>query len=378
MTTSPASAVAPDPRLAAALVRAGLIADLAEARFEALTGGVSSDIWKVTTPERTLCVKRALARLRVAAEWHAPVERNRYEVTWSRIAHGIVPGAAPEILHHDDVEMFCAMSYLDPADHRLWKDELRDGRADPTAAAAVGHRLGRIHAATADNPRVAAAFPRHDIFHAIRLQPYLEATAAAHPDLHDVLLALSRRTGATRLVMIHGDVSPKNIMLGPAGPVFLDAECACIGDPAFDLAFCLNHLLLKCLWNPAARDGFHACLEAIAEAYLAEVSWEPREATEQRAASLLPGLFLARVDGKSPVEYIRRDTERARVRRCARSLLASPPARLGQVLAAWKKELDALPAGPSQGGRSQATEPRSGEPPSPPAFGQGAGGMVVP
>ncbi len=334
------SALQPDGRLIDALLRAGLIADPAEASFEALTGGVSSDIWKVTTPEGTFCIKRALARLKVAADWNAPVERNRYEVAWTRIAHGIVPGAVPEILHHDAAEMFCAMTYLSPDDHRLWKSDLRDGRAAAADATEIGRRLGRIHATTANNPQVAAQFPRSDIFHAIRLEPYLEATAAAHPDMREALFGLSRRTGATRLVMIHGDVSPKNILLGPDGPVFLDAECACIGDPAFDLAFCLNHLLLKCLWNPAARSGFFACFEAMTQAYLAEVNWEPAAAVEQRAASLLPGLFLARIDGKSPVEYIQSETDRDRVRRCARGLLAAPPSRLTEVLAAWEKELD--------------------------------------
>ena len=334
------NAARPDAGLVDALVRAGLIANPAQADFEVLTGGVSSDIWKVTTAARTFCIKRALSKLRVAADWNAPVERNRYEVAWIRIAHDIVPGAVPEILHHDDVAMFCAMSHLDPADHHLWKAELRDGRADSAAAAAVGHRLGRIHAATANNPQVAEQFPRHDIFQAIRLEPYLEATAAAHPDLHDVLFGLSRRTGDTRLVMIHGDISQKNILLGPGGPVFLDAECACIGDPAFDIAFGLNHMLLKCLWNPAARDGFHACFEAMAGAWLTEVNWEPVHVVEARAASLLPGLFLARVDGKSPAEYIRSDGDRDRIRRCARALLKSPPSRLADVLAAWKRELN--------------------------------------
>lgn len=333
--------MAPVPAdLLGALSRAGLIDDPDDAHCEALSGGVSSDIWKITTPTRSFCVKRALAKLKVAADWNAPVERNRYEVAWTRIAHDIVPGAVPEILHHDAVEMFCAMTYLDPRDHRLWKSELRDGRAEAADAAEVGRRLGRIHAATANDTKVAAQFPRHDIFHAIRLEPYLEATAAAHPDLREALFGLSRRTGATRLVMIHGDVSPKNILNGPAGPVFLDAECACIGDPAFDLAFCLNHMLLKCLWNPAARSGFFACFEALTQAYLAEVNWEPVAAVEQRAASLLPGLFLARVDGKSPVEYIQTDADRARVRRCARALLAAPPSRLGEVLAAWGEELE--------------------------------------
>ncbi len=334
------SVARPDGRLVAALLRAGLIESVEQAEFEPLAGGVSSDIWKVTTPQRTFCVKRALAKLKVAAEWTAPVERNRYEVAWMRIVHGIVPQAVPGILLHDEAEMLCAMDFLDPAQFRLWKAELRDGNADPADASEVGRRLGRIHAATAGNAQVAAQFPANGIFHAIRLEPYLEATAARHADLREILFGLSRRTGALRLAMIHGDVSPKNILLGPQGPVLLDAECACIGDPAFDLAFCLNHLMLKCLWNPAASAGFHTCHAALADAYLAQVDWEPAAELEQRAASLLPGLMLARVDGKSPVEYIRNDAERDRVRRCARALLFAPPSRLAQVLAAWKEELE--------------------------------------
>ena len=113
--------------------------------------------------------------------------------------------------------------------------------------------------------------------------------------------------------MIHGDVSPKNILVGPRGPVFLDAECACIGDPAFDLAFCLKHLLLKCLWVPAARvallDSFHRMFEA----YLSGVDWEAPAALEVRCAELLPALFLARVDGKSPVEYVTTEDDKERV-----------------------------------------------------------------
>jgi len=328
-------------QLVESLQQAGLIGDAAEACFEPLHGGVSSDIWKVSTPSRTFCVKRALPKLKVAADWQAPVDRNRFEVTWYRIAHRIVPHAVPEILYHDEQQMLCAMDYLDPQQHRLWKSELRDGRAEVTDAAAVGACLGRIHAATANNPDVAAQFPPNDIFHAIRLEPYLEATAAAHPDLRDALFALSERTAAQRIAMVHGDVSPKNILLGPDGPVFLDAECACMGDPAFDLAFCLNHLLLKSLWNPAARDAFAACFKALSEGYLREVNWEPVESLEARAASLLPALLLARVDGKSPVEYIETDAQRAHVRNCARPLIKLPPARLVDVLEAWNKELEA-------------------------------------
>ena len=339
MPTPNTAKLTPDPEMLQSLRRHGLLEDVIGATFEVLTGGVSSDIWKVSADGRVYCVKRALSKLKVAADWFAPVERNRFEVAWYRIANRIMPGAAPCILAHDDEAMLFAMEYLDPRTHKLWKTELRDGRADAKQAALAGSILGRIHSRTANDDAVKAQFPRADIFQAIRLEPYLEATAARHTDLKEKLLALSRRTAEIALTMIHGDVSPKNILLGPEGPVFLDAECACIGDPAFDIAFCLNHFLLKCLWTPSAENDFIACFEAMASSYLSAVDWEDDHILEQRAASLLPALFLARVDGKSPVEYIRKKRDKEKVRRCARALLFNPPSRLIDVAYAWQKEL---------------------------------------
>jgi Ser/Thr protein kinase RdoA (MazF antagonist) len=139
----------------------------------------------------------------------------------------------------------------------------------------------------------------------------------------------------TKLTLVHGDVSPKNILVGPEGPLFIDAECAWFGDPAFDLAFCLNHLLLKCLWVPSAAPRFLAGFDALIETYLDAVDWEPVAAIESRTAHLLPGLLLARVDGKSPVEYLTRERDKAVVRRVARSLLADPTDRLAEIRQVW-------------------------------------------
>ncbi len=186
---------------------------------------------------------------------------------------------------------------------------------------------------------VAERFATDAIFHAIRLDPYLEATARAHPDRAGALARLVETTAATKRALVHGDVSPKNILIGPAGPVFLDAECAWYGDPAFDLAFCLNHMLLKCLWVPAATAGFLTCFEAFAGTYLAGVEWEDAAALEARAARLLPGLLLARVDGKSPVEYLTRERDKACVRRVARALLADPVDTLAAVRERWAREV---------------------------------------
>jgi aminoglycoside phosphotransferase (APT) family kinase protein len=303
-------------------------------RLVPLTGGVASDIFRVESEASCFVVKRALAQLRVAAEWHVPVERNANEVAWLRAAAAIVPDSVPAILGHDAASGLFAMAWLPPADHPVWKHELRAGRADPAFAAAVGRALAQIHQHTAGRADLAERFDSGDIFHAIRLEPYLEATARRHPAVADRLIALSADTLATRTALVHGDVSPKNILCGPRGPILLDAECAWYGDPAFDLAFCLNHLLLKCLWAPEFTAGFLDCFTRL------HVAYAPSAALEARAARLLPALLLARIDGKSPVEYLTDDAPREQVRQVALPLIEQPPATLAAVRAAWSRGLD--------------------------------------
>ena len=330
--------IAPPQDLLAALGRMGVDVP-AGVTGEMLTGGVSSDIWRIDLPGGAVCVKRALGRLKVAADWRAPVGRNRYEAAWMRVAGAAAPGAVPALLGQDEEAGALAMAYLPDESYPLWKAQLRDGLADPGFARRVGERIVRIHAVTAADSAMAGMFPTDDIFFDIRLEPYLVATASRHPDRAGALLALVAATQANKRALVHGDVSPKNILAGPEGPVFLDAECAWWGDPAFDLAFCLNHLLLKCLWTPGATAGFLACFTALAEGYIAGIDWEAAESLERRAARLLPGLLLARVDGKSPVEYITTEAARDVVRRVGRALLAEPVARLDAIRDAWEGEL---------------------------------------
>jgi aminoglycoside phosphotransferase (APT) family kinase protein len=305
---------------------AGLVSRNETPRSAPLTGGVSSEIWKVGD---ACVVKRALARLRVAERWEAPVERNRYERLWLQAAAAAAPGSAPRVLAFDDAAGLFAMEYVHAP---VWKERLRRGEADPQFAAAVGHTLAAIHMATAGRPDIARQFATDTIFHAIRLEPYLVFTGRVRPQWRERMDFLASRTANTRLCLVHGDVSPKNILVAPRGPVFLDAECAWYGDPAFDLAFCLNHLLLKCLWVPRARARFLECFDALSASYLQSVSFE---GVEERTASLLPGLLLARVDGKSPVEYLTPESKEI-VRDVAGGLLPKAST-LEEVRRAWQR-----------------------------------------
>ena len=327
-----------DSDLIEPLRRMGLLRAGERVRFTPLAGGVSSDISLVETGGQRFCVKRALQRLKVAALWEAPIERNAAEAAWMRAVQRWLPRAVPRVLGEDPKAGVFAMDYLAPADHPLWKTELLAGRADPGFAAAVGGDLAAIHARSAAEPGVREAFANDGTFEAIRIEPYLRATGRAHPALATRFEALARATLATKRALVHGDVSPKNILIGPRGPVFLDAECAWFGDPAFDLAFCLNHLLLKGAREGADRRRYIAGFSTLARAYLAGADWESADGLEARAAALLPALFLARVDGKSPVEYLTRESEKAAVRRVAMPLIADPPRRLAEIADAWKRE----------------------------------------
>ena len=330
-----------DEATIASFLAAHRLADPGEPiRCTPLEGGVSSDIWRVDTRRGPVCVKRALPRLKVAAEWRAPVSRNAYEWAWIRFAARHVPGAVPEPLAHDAAAGLFAMAWLDPRAYPVWKRQLLDGKVDPATARSVGEVLGTIHRASAHDEALAAEFPTLANFHALRLEPYLLATGERHGDLAARLRELAERTGAGRIALVHGDVSQKNILVGPAGPVLLDAECAWYGDPAFDVAFCLNHLLLKALVHPSLRGALRESFTAFVDAYFTEADFEPRASLEARAAALLPALMLARVDGKSPVEYLRDDAARDTVRRFARPRIASAPCTLAEITRDWGSARD--------------------------------------
>lgn len=322
--------------LAPMLARAGIDAPIVA--IAPLTGGVSSDIVRVDLADgSSVCAKRALSRLKVASVWEAPLERNHFEVAWLRRVAAIVPGAVPEVLDEDQANGIALLQFLPPAEYRLWKSELLAGRFDPAVPTAVATALARIHAATWNDAETAAAFPTDTMFDALRLAPYLRTLAERTPDLAEPILRVVARTADTHLALVHGDVSPKNILIANSDghPVLLDAECAWYGDPAFDAAFCLNHLLLKAVHVPAIRADLLDAASKFAAIWLAGLPADGRDAADLRVAHLLPCLLLARIDGKSPVEYFD-EGERDSVRRLARPLIAEPPANIAALLTAFR------------------------------------------
>jgi hypothetical protein len=264
-----------------------------------------------------------------------PTDRTGFEAAWLAAAGEIMPEAACPVIGFAPDERVLVLHWLDPASHPVWKAQLLDGQVDAAVAAELGRRVAVIHAGLSEKRRWRGVFDAGHLFQALRLDPYLRVTSERHPRYRPALEDLARRTAATGRTVIHGDVSPKNVLVGPSGPLLVDAECATWGDPAFDLAFCANHLLLKAVWNPSLSPVLHEAFDALVASYLAGVSWEPAGELEGRAASLLPALALARVDGASPVEYLDEQRGRPQVRTWALPLLARPPTRLDEVASGW-------------------------------------------
>jgi 5-methylthioribose kinase len=323
-----------DVGMVEALRDLGLIGTEEVAQTFPLSGGVSADVFGVRAAGGgAFAVKRAIPRLRVRADWRAPVERIAGEVAWLTEARAVEPRFAPEVLAVDTARHLFVMPWLNPADHPVWKTSMAGGLVDPAVAAAVGRDLARIHSAMAGRTDSAAAFADGANFSALRIDPFLLYTADQHPDVAPSIRRLAHDLTRSRATLIHGDVSPKNILAGPGGPVFLDAETAGFSDGAFDLAFCLTHLLLKTLWLASHASALMASYDALREAYFAGCAWDGPGEVSARAAPLVGALLLARVDGKSPAGYLS-PAQEDEVRQRAKAILAQPNQDL-ELLAAW-------------------------------------------
>lgn len=293
----------------------------------ALTGGVASDIGVVDLGDRQICVKFALEKLKVEEDWFAPLHRNKAEYDWLAFAASVNPDCVPQLYGRSERENGFAMAYLPPDQVDNWKEALLRLSPPRGEATGVGDVLGQIHAASSSSAFDRTGFENRDDFHALRIEPYLLFTGSRHAAVSGHLDGLAKNLHAADQVLIHGDVSPKNILLRAGRPVILDAECATMGDPAFDVAFCLNHLLLKAVHLPLIRTALLAAVDEFWVAYKPHIRWEGEEALEARVCALLPALMLARIDGKSPVEYMT-DDARSQVRSLSLSMIRQPPADL--------------------------------------------------
>ncbi len=289
------------PAISERLARKGLISG-GNAKCEGLSGGVSSDIFLITDGDSKFVLKRVLARLKVKDIWEADISRNQVEQDFIYLAEKFLPGAVPKVLHSDPEFEFFLMEYLDDS-YANWKTQLMQGIYISSTALRIAEILATIHSRTQNKQEIAAQFDTTDNFKSLRIEPYLITTGARNPGLKDLFHSEANRLEKHREALVHGDFSPKNFLVGPNRVVLLDHEVAWYGDPAFDLAFLFTHLYFKMLINRERLNELPNLLEIVWKKYFGMVEIRDTEGLKERSGRLLLMIMLARLDGKSPVEY---------------------------------------------------------------------------
>lgn len=324
-----------------AMSRLDLVEQKNNPTIEPLTGGVSSEVWLIKNVGKTpVIAKRALRKLKVAAEWIIDVRRTEYEERWLGMTAEDLPLHVPKCLGYDDVSGFLFLEYLSPPTYSQWGEKLLAGEIDASFAANVGSALANIHRVSYRSNERIKRFHDEDLFTQTRIDPYFTFLESTHSDISDYICDIKQTVLNNKTTVIHGDVSPKNILCGPSGPIFLDAECATASDPAFDLPFCLAQLLLISLVHGDYSQKIASASVSCARAYLAGAEWEPRGPLESRMSRLLAIFMLSRIDGKVPVPFINLERQRALVRRFVKSELWSRPHTLETTIKRWERYCD--------------------------------------
>jgi aminoglycoside phosphotransferase (APT) family kinase protein len=309
-----------------------------EATAVPLSGGVSSEIWLVTDGRERFVVKRALPKLKVRDDWFADPARNRVEHDCLACLDRIAPGSVPRILFRDAEAGLFGMEFLD-GKFANWKTELLRGVARDEDASRAAQLMATIHGASFGDAEVRERFQTWANFFALRVEPYLLTTGSRHPKLRALFEEEAERLGRTALALVHGDFSPKNILISSERLVLLDCEAAWFGDPAFDAAFLLNHLFLKALHLPARREDYLRLASVCWSEYRAGLAGRFDGNLSSRIGRLLMMLMLARIDGKSPVEYIAEERKKELVRDFAGRMLPASAFAMEEMTNNWRRLL---------------------------------------
>lgn len=283
-----------------------LIGPTEEPRVEPLTGGVACGVFRLYANRGPIVIKQAHERFAVKEEWLVDPRRNIIEVQFQRLAsRALGIEHVPGVLDVDE-ENFAYTMVSAPLDAENWKTKLLAGDIRPELGRQCSELLTKLHAMPAPDFLGDKA-----LFYQQRIEPYLEFTAKRHPDVANELAAVSERLMVRSEAVTHGDFTPKNFLVTAGNLILLDYEVVHIGWPEFDIASLVNHLTLKMFHLPAHREA----LCDAAEEFLGTLN--PRDGWLQ----CLGALMLARVDGKSPVEYLREE-DKPRIREMAKQLLS--------------------------------------------------------
>ena len=312
-----------------------------------LGGGVSNIVLLVEGKgadgeEIRWVVKQSLEKLRVQDDWRSQRSRIFREAEAIRALSPVLgQGAVPEVVHTDRENYLFIMTAAPPGSV-MWKEALLDGRVEMDVARRAGTLLAQMIISSQHDPSFRTGFGERTVFDQLRIDPYYRTTAARHPDVCPVIEKLIEDSWQIRTAVVHGDYSPKNLLVQDNHIFLIDYEVVHWGDPAFDAGFLLNHLFLKAFHQPRFRQLYFSAAREFWRELLRGSEKAALEDFENMSLRHLGALMLARIDGKSPVEYIRDEMTKERVRRFAKRLLLEGARQLEETLGAAQETLETM------------------------------------
>jgi len=329
-------------QLVAYLRESGRIAQEESPIVRTLSGGVSNrTVWVQRKGGEAWVLKQALPRLRVAVEWYSDPTRVRREALGLHWLERLAPpNTITPLVFEDHRHNLLAMRAV-PEPYDNWKSMLLEGRVDLQHVRQFATLLATIHRqAAASSEELAAVFGDRCFFESLRLEPFYEYTATRVPVAAEFLRTLAADTRACCRTLVHGDYSPKNILIRDGQLILLDHEVIHWGDPSFDVGFALAHLLSKAHHLPEHRAQLVGAANQFAELYFSSAGDVCDDDTAARCARQALGCLLARVAGRSPVEYLS-DEERSRQQRIVTSLLTGREMTVSEIISRFHCEINA-------------------------------------
>ncbi|WP_078429232.1 phosphotransferase [Alkalihalobacterium alkalinitrilicum] len=285
------------------LYKRGLVLNKDNLICEVLSGGISCKVVKITTESTSFVIKQARSKLQVENDWYSDIRRIYIERDCLNVFNEIIPEDAPKLLYHDDDNYLIVMEAA-PANALSWKQQLMIGKLDFKVTEKIAVTLAIIHSKAAQDEQLKQQFNNKEFFKELRISPYLETIREKYKSLSNDIDRIINMLLKDKTTLVHGDFSPKNILIVDQKIFLLDHEVAHTGHPAFDLAFITNHFLLKSIKNKKWANGYMNLMLCFVEQYLSSIDFMDRNQLERETIRVLALLLLARVDGKSPAEYI--------------------------------------------------------------------------
>lgn len=290
-----------------------------DSRITALAGGVSCQVHAISSGSDELVVKWGQARLRTAGRWISdPARTLREAEAIAFVRDRLGPIGVPELVFVVPELNLFAMRRI-PTELANWRTALLAGEIEIQVAEAIGEGLARLHSLPVTDAWIAD--PGDVLRDELRVRPFYEDTARRLPALRSQFDGvIARLQSSDHLRLVHGDASPKNVLIGVDASVNLvDWEVFHLGDVAFDVGMFGAHILCKSVADPTRRQQFSELMERLCLSYTACGGPAAGDAIVAHAGAIA----LARIYGRSRSDYLH-GRARAGVQRLASGLLEMP------------------------------------------------------